>query len=373
MGGIKTSRVLVGLAAAAAIALSACNQGGGSSDAKNAKSAADMGGVDKVCAAGKTEGQVNLIATPTDWANYGQMITEFTAKYGIKVQSDQPDADSQAEINTAKQQAGTGRQPDIFDLGTVVALANTDQYAPYKPATWADIPDGNKEATGLWINNYTGFETISYDASLGDITKIADLADPKYKGKVALNGDPLKAAAGFNGVVLAALANGGSADNIAPGVDFFKNLASIGNLIPVDPAPATIAAGTTPIVIDWTYNQGGLVADLAKKGITWKIVVPTDAPPVAAYYNEAINKDAAHPAAARCWVEYVFSDAGQNTWLKGFALPVRLAAMQTAKTIDAAALAAVNAPATAPVQLTTAQIDTAKAYLTANWTFISIK
>ena len=139
-------------------------------------------------------------------------------------------------------------------------------FAPYKVATWADIPDGNKEPTGLWVNNYTGFETISYDAELGDITKVADLADPKYKGKVALNGDPLKAAAGFNGVVLAALANGGSADNIAPGVDFFKKLADSGNLIPVDPAPATIASGQTPIVIDWTYNQGAQIASLAAEG-----------------------------------------------------------------------------------------------------------
>ena len=342
-------------------------------DAKDAKSAADMGGVDAVCAAGKAEGQVNLIATPPTWANYGQMITDFTAKYGIKVQSDQPDADSQTEINTAKQLAGTGRQPDIFDLGTVVALANLDQYAPYQPATWADIPDGNKEATGLWINNYTGFETISYDASLGTIAKVADLTNPAFKGKVALNGDPLKAAAGFNGVVLAALANGGSADNIAPGVDFMKKLADMGNLIPVDPTPATVASGQTPIVIDWTYNQGGDVANLKAKGIDWKIVVPSDAPPVAAYYNDAINKDAAHPAAARCWIEYVFSDAGQNTWLKGFALPVRLAAMQAAGTVDQAAFAAINPPTTPPVQLTPAQIDTAKTYLTANWKFIAIK
>ncbi len=230
-----------------------------------------------------------------------------------------------------------------------------------------------RRPTGLWVNNYTGFETISYDASLGDITKVADLADPKYKGKVALNGDPLKAAAGFNGVVLASLANGGSADNIAPGVDFFKKLADMGNLIPVDPAPATIASGQTPIVIDWTYNQGGLVATLKPKGIDWKIVVPTDAPPVAAYYNSAINKDAAHPAAARCWMEYIFSDAGQNTWLKGFALPVRLAAMQKAGTVDQAAFAAVNPPTTPPVQLTPAQIDTAKKYLTDNWKFITIK
>jgi putative spermidine/putrescine transport system substrate-binding protein len=341
-------------------------------DWKTATSAG-AGGIDAVCAAGKTEGTVNLIATPPDWANYGQMITDFTAKYGIKVQSDQPDAGSQDEINAATQLAGTGRQPDIFDLGTAVALANTAMYAPYQPATWTDIPAGNKEATGLWINNYTGFMTIGYDASLGTIAKVADLADAKYKGKVALNGDPTKTGAGFNGVVLAALANGGSADNIQPGIDFFKKLSVSGNLLPVDPAPATIASGQTPIVIDWSYNNGPQIAALQPKGITWNVVVPSDAAPIAAFYNEAINKDAGHPAAARCWVEYVFSDAGQNTWLKGFAMPVRLAAMQTAGTTDKAALAAINPPTTAPVMLTSAQTDAAKALLTAQWTFITIK
>jgi putative spermidine/putrescine transport system substrate-binding protein len=361
-------------AAASAAGSAAASPAGSGVAAKDAKTAADMGGVDAVCAAGKAEGQVNIIATPPDWANYGQMITDFQTKYGIKVQSDQPDADSQTEINTAQQLAGTGRQPDLFDLGSVVAAAHTDMYAPYQVATWKDIPDANKEPTGLWVNNYTGFMTIGYDSKLGDIEKVSDLKDPKYKGKVALNGDPLKASAGFNGVVMAALANGGSADNIAPGVDFFKGLAQTGNLLPVDPNPGTIAAGTTPIVIDWTYNNNAQTAALQPKGITWKVVIPSDASaPVAAFYNSAINKDAAHPAAARCWMEYIFSDAGQNTWLKGFALPVRLAAMQAAGTVDQAAFAAINPPTTPPVQLTQAQIDTATTYLKDNWKFITIK
>ena len=107
-------------------------------------------------------------------------------------------------------------------------------------------------------------------------------------------------------------------------------------------------------MIDWTYNNGSQIGPESKKGVTWTVVVPSDAAPVASFYNEAINKDAAHPAAARCWEEYVFSDAGQNTWLKGFAMPVRLTAMTTAGTIDKAALAAVNPPAAAPVMLTSA-------------------
>jgi putative spermidine/putrescine transport system substrate-binding protein len=382
---ISRSRAMAALAVAA-FAVSACSgaaatqapgsqaaASGASGDFKTVTSADQKGGVDAVCAAGKAEGGLNLIATPPDWANYGQMITDFQTKYGIKVQSDQPDVDSQTEINTAQQLAGTGRQPDLFDLGAAVASANTSMFAPYKVGTWADIPDANKEATGLWVNNYTGFETIGYDSSLGDIQKVADLADPKYKGKVALNGDPLKASAGFNGVVLAALANGGSTDNIKPGVDFMKKLSDMGNLLPVDPNPATIASGQTPIVIDWTYNNNAQTPVLKPKGIDWKVVIPSDAPPVAAFYNSAINKDAPHPAAARCWMEYIFSDAGQNTYLKGFALPVRLAAMQKAATVDQTAFAAVNPPATAPVQLTPAQTDAAKAVLTTDWKFISIK
>jgi putative spermidine/putrescine transport system substrate-binding protein len=342
-------------------------------DPKTATSAADVGGVDAICAAGKEEGQVNIIATPPDWANYGQIITDFSAKYGIKVQSDKPDGNGQDEINAATQLAGTGRQPDIFDIGSSLVAAHTDMFTPYKVATWADIPDGNKDSTGLWFNNYTGFVSIGYDTKLGDISKVSDLADAKYKGKVALNGDPLKASAGFNGVVMAALANGGSADDISAGVTFFKGLADSGNLLPVDPTPATIASGQTPIVIDWSYNNGAQTAALAPKGITWKTVVPSDAAPVASFYNDAINKDASHPAAARCWMEYIYSDAGQNAWLKGFALPVRLAAMQKAGTLDATALAALNPPTTPPVQLTQAQSDAATAYLTANWKFIAIK
>ena len=121
-------------AAATSAASGAAPSAGGSAaaagDPKTATSAADVGGVDAICAAGKAEGQVNLIATPPDWANYGQMITDFTAKYGIKVQSDQPDVDSAAEITAAKNLAGTGRQPDVFDLATTVALGQHRDVRP---------------------------------------------------------------------------------------------------------------------------------------------------------------------------------------------------------------------------------------------------
>lgn len=367
------SHLVVGLAAIALIVVACGGGGGGSTDAKTAKSAADMGGIDKLVEAAKKEGTLNVIALPPDWANYGKIIDAFKAKYGLKVVSDQPDGSSADEINTAKNNKGTSAAPDVFDLGVTVALDNVAMFAPYKVANWADIPDSLKDPNGVWFSDYAGFESIGCDAGKVDPpAKMSDLLDPKYKGMIALNGDPLQASAGFYGVVMAALANGGSPDDIAPGVEFFKKLFEAGNLLPVDPNPATIKSGQTPCVIDWEYNNSAQTAALAGT-IDWKVTIPSDAPPVAAYYIQAINIDAPHPAAARLWQEYLYSPDGSNEWLRGFARPATLAAMEKAGTVDKTALSALAPANGTPVTLTVAQNTAGKDYLTANWNFITIK
>ncbi|GIF62546.1 ABC transporter substrate-binding protein [Asanoa ishikariensis] len=356
---------------AVALAISACsppssNNEAAASDAAKAKSAADVGGMDKLVEAAKKEGALNVIALPPDWANYGEIITAFTAKYGIKVNSAQPDASSQDEINAAKQLKGQGGAPDVFDLGTAVALANTSMFAPYQVATWKDIPDALKEANGTWVNDYGGYMSIGYDSSkVPAPTGVADLLGAAYKGKVALNGDPTQAGAAFNGVVAAALGNGGSADDIAKGVDFFGALKKAGNFLPVDPTPATIESGQTPVVFDWDYLNVAQGAKLKGK-VEWKTVVPANAV-VGSYYVQAISADAPHPAAARLWQEFLYSDEGQNLWLKGGARPVRADAMKTAGTLDTAAFGALPQVTGTPVFLTEAQTKAANDYLAANW------
>jgi len=149
-------------------------------------------------------------------------------------------------------------------------------------------------------------------------------------------------------------------------VDFFSKLKKAGNLLPVDPTPATIASGQTPVVIDWDYNNVAQTAALTGK-VPWKVVVPAN-DVVAAYYNEAINKDGPHPAAARLWVEYVYSVEGQNIWLKGAARPVLMDVMVTNGTIDKAALALLPTATGTPVVLTQDQLAAGQTYLLANWT-----
>ena len=127
--------------------------------------------------------------------------------------------------------AGRLRPRPVRGAGEHLACSPT-----YKVATWDDVPADFKDANGAWINDYGGYMSIGYDSSkVPDVTGLDDLLGPEFKGKVALNGDPTQAGAAFSGVMMASLASGGSADDIAPGVDFFGKLKKAGNFLPVDP------------------------------------------------------------------------------------------------------------------------------------------
>ncbi|MDF3044251.1 MAG: transporter substrate-binding protein [Ornithinibacter sp.] len=364
------------VAGVAAMAIAACappsddespaasGTGSGAVDAKTATSAEAFGGMEALVSAANAEGALNVIALPPDWANYGEVIKGFQAKYpDITVTSDQPDASSADEIATAERLKGQSGAPDVFDLGAAVALANTDMFAPYKVATWDDIPSDFKDADGTWVNDYGGYMSIGYDsAKVPAPTTVADLLKADYKGKVALNGNPTEAGAAFAGVQMASIAQGGTAGDLAKGVDFFAQLNDAGNFLPVDPTPATVESGQTPLVIDWDYLNASLSAKLP----TWKVLVPKEAV-VAGYYYQAVNADAPHPAAARLWQEYLYSDEGQNLWLKGGARPVRFDAMKTAGTLDTAAAEALPPVEGTAVVPTQADSDAGKAYLAENW------
>jgi putative spermidine/putrescine transport system substrate-binding protein len=328
-----------------------------------ATSAADLGGMDALVAAAKKEGELNVIALPPDWANYGAIIKAFSDKYGIKVNSAQPDAASQDEINAANQQKGKSTAPDVFDLGQSVALANTSMFAPYKVANFDDIASSYKDPNGAWVNDYGGYMSIGFDsAKVPPVTSVNDLLKPEYSGKVALNGDPTQAAAAFSGVLMVALSQGGSADDIAPGVEFFRKLKAAGNFLPVDPTPATIESGQTPVVIDWNY----LNAAETKRLPSWQVMVPPDNA-VAGFYYQAINKDAPHPAAARLWQEFLYSDEGQNLFAQGGVRPVRADNMMAAGTLDKAVagqLPIIDGPVTVP---SPDQTEKATKYLSDNW------
>jgi len=276
-------------------------------------------------AAAKKEGTLNVIALPPTWANYGSIMNAFGQKYGISIHSANPADTSQDEVNAVKSGHRTVMAPDVLDLSMAVALANTSLFAPYKVSTWPDIPAAQKEPSGLWYQDYGGFMAIGYSSKFGTITSLNDLLSPKFKGAVALNGNPTSAHAALNGVMMASLAEGGSASSIANGVSFFSK--------------------------------------------RWKVFVPQNAL-LGGYYAQAISKNAPHPAAARLWEEFLYSqapDGGQNLWLQGGARPVEQAAMQANGSINQAAAARLPAASGTPTFLSASQFTDAANYLAANW------
>ncbi|GAA2742576.1 MULTISPECIES: ABC transporter substrate-binding protein [Kitasatospora] len=365
----------------AALSLSACGSAGsaksgdaakgGAKAAKDATSAADFGGMDALVAAAKKEGKLHVITLPKDWANYGKIMDSFKAKYGIEIEDENPDGSSQDEINAIKSRQGQDRAPDVVDLGSAFALSAAAEgiLAPYKVANFDKIADTMKDPNGLRVNDYGGYISIGCDGKkVANCPKtFADLLKPEYKGQVALNGNPTKSGSAFGGVYAAALANGGSLDNIQPGIDFFGKLKQSGNFNPVESTPATIEKGETPISIDWSYLNAGYTDEFKGKGIDWQVSIPSDGS-YAQFYNQAINKQAPHPAAARLWQEYLFSAEGQNLFLGGYATPALFDALKKDGTLDATAAAklpTVEKPFTTfPSQ---DQITAAKKVVTENW------
>jgi putative spermidine/putrescine transport system substrate-binding protein len=156
--------------------------------------------------------------------------------------------------------------------------------------------------------------------------------------------------------------SGGTLDDFQAGIDFFEKLNDAGNFLPVNATGATIASGGTKVVFDWSYNNLAAAATVP----TWKVTT-LPGPVYTSFYNQAINVDAPHPAAARLWQEFLFSADAQNLFIVGGAYPVTIQALQDAGTVDQTALDALGALEGELVTPTDEQAAAAGELLAANW------
>jgi putative spermidine/putrescine transport system substrate-binding protein len=321
--------------------------------------------------AAQREKVLNTIALSPNWV-FGTLMKDFEAKYGIAVNPTNPEGSSSEELQAIRSLKGQDRAPDSLDLAPSFAKQATTEglLQPYKVTTWADIPAEVKDPEGHFNGCYYGIITFAVNkAVVHNVPRSwADLLKPEYRGMVAMGGNPMRDGSAFAAVMASALANGGSFDNIAPGVEFFARLASAGNYNPAQTDKGTMVSGQTPIALRWDYLNLTIRDDEAGR-TDFEVVVPNDGAPFGNYYVQGISASAPHPNVAKLWQEYLFSDEGQLGFLSGYAHPMRFGRMLDQGVVPKETLARLPSPeAYKQVSFASqAQLDKAKLAVTDLW------
>jgi putative spermidine/putrescine transport system substrate-binding protein len=350
--------------------LAACG-GSAATEPPAATEAAGAGGaMADLAAAAKAEGTLTTIALPHDWCNYGEVIDTFKSKYGLEVNELNPDAGSGDEVEAIKaNKDNKGPQaPDVIDVGFSFGTSSKAEglIQPYKVSTWDSIPADAKDPEGYWYGDYYGVLSflVNTDVQPDVPQDWKDLLDPKYKGQVALSGDPRTSNQAIQSVYAASLANGGSLDDAQPGLDFFAQLNQAGNLVPLIANNGLVATGEIPVRVTWDYNALSAV-DSFEGNPKAEVVIPKSGR-FAGVYVQAISAYAPHPNAAKLWMEFLYSDEGQLLWMKGYCHPIREADMRARGVIPQDLLAKLP-DVSGAVFPTLDQLNAAAEVITKNW------
>ncbi len=362
-----------GLSGAALTAfLEACGStsGGGTTPTPNVNMAGPID-LPTLMSHAKTEGQLQAIGIPPEWADYKDILAGYTKNYGIPVQYKVEAEYSSAQELVVFKNSKTHAHGDIGDVGFKFGPQAMQQglVTPYIHSHWSDIDASLKDPNGNWCTEYYGAQAfvINTDIVKNPPASFADLLSHSYKNMVGIDGDPRQANDAFIAVYSAALANGGSLDNIQPGIDFFAKLKKNGNFTVARSSIANVSKGEVAIAVMWDYLGLGFRDQLAGKP-NLSVVIPSDGS-LAGPYVSIVNKTAPDPFAARLWIEYIFSDEGQLFYLTGYAHPARYQTLVSQNKIPAD-LAAKLPPASQYANIkfpSISQLNAASTIITNNW------
>jgi putative spermidine/putrescine transport system substrate-binding protein len=272
--------------------------------------------------AASKEGMVVSFDTGPTWANWAAEFAAFKKRYPA-VEMAYNDLGSGATV-IAMDKARNRPQADTayyFAASGVDAVAK-DVVAPFKPVNFDKLPDVFREPSGKWFTIHT--LTIAFVVNKKLVKDVpqswADLLKPEYKNSVVYL-DPRSTGVGQVLTFGAAYANGGSVDNVKPGIDYLGKLHAAGSVLRVvGTTPyAQFVKGEIPVWI--SYENDGLKAKyLDGLGDQVAVVIPKDGS-VAAPYGISLVKNGPNPNAGKLWLNFIMTDMGQGIFAQGFVRP----------------------------------------------------
>lgn len=291
---------------------------------------------------------------PPEWADWGSQTKAIKAKTGITVPPDNKNSGQSLAQMVAERASPVA---DVAYLGVTFAIQAQKEgvVQAYKPAAWAEIPDGLKDPQGHWFTIHSGTLgfMVNVDALKGKpVPKSwADLLKPDYKGLIGFL-DPASAFVGYVGAVAINQARGGTLDNFGPAIDYFKALQKNEPIVPKQTSYARVLSGEIAILLDYDFNA---YRARYKDQANVQFVIPAEGTLVVPYVMSLVA-NAPHADNGRKVLDFVLSDEGQALWAKAYLRPVRAGAMTPdiqarflpaseyarARTVDYAKMAAVQ-------------------------------
>ncbi|WP_018698711.1 extracellular solute-binding protein [Amorphus coralli] len=268
------------------------------------------------------EGMVVSFDTGPTWANWAAQFKAFKERYpGVEmVYNDLGSAATVVALEKAKNrpQADTA----YYFAGSALDAAEKDVVAPFQPVNFDKLPEPFKDPEGKWFTIHTLNVAFLVNTNLvEDVPQSwADLLDEKYKNSIVYL-DPRSTGQGQVVVFGAALGNGGSMDDVQPGIDYLAKLHESGNVMrTVGTTPyAQFLKGEIPIYIG--YENDGLKAKYKDgMGDAVAVVIPEEAS-AAAPYAISLVKDGPNPAAGKLWLNFIMTDEGQARFADGYVRP----------------------------------------------------
>lgn len=270
----------------------------------------------------KMEGKLESVAMPCNWANWEDSWNTLSDRY--QLEHNDTDMSSAEEIALFEAEKDSPTK-DIGDIGLGFAMTAKERgvLRSFTTTTWDSIPDWAKDSDGKWVASYTGTTafTVNTDMTGGKVpTTWKELMEGDY---VVSPGNVIGGAAPQTMVVACAIANGGSIDNVQPGIDYFQKLAKQGRIDPGETTQDKLAVGEIQVLIGkYDFSGLGFKEEIEKSGGHIEVVIPSDGA-VQAPFCLCINQYAPHPHAAALAVEYMLSNEGQIDRARGYARPIR--------------------------------------------------
>jgi len=267
----------------------------------------------------RAEGRLASVGMPDDWANWRGTWADLQRLYGVAhVDSDMSSAEEIAKIEAEHANASVDIGDVGFEFGAIAKARGITR--PYKPTTWAQVPDWAKDADGHWALAYTG--TIAFAVNTRRMKSVPRSWKALFESNArVLIGEVGRAAQANAGVLSAAIALGGDETRLAPALAAFAPLARQHRLVMTNASPALMERAEADVFVIWDFNALSY-RDKIPNAADYEILIPSDGS-VTSGYTTILNKNAPHPNAAMLAREYIFSDAGQVQLARGNARPIR--------------------------------------------------